>query len=526
MSDMRAAVSLSAGYRAVSICAAIVSVVLGLVVFYVDTFMNAESAISVLYGLAILLAAEVLSRRGLFTAALVCSLATVLSLLVSHPGVGNMAAELRAAVSLAAIVMTTAVLTMRGIAEERLMETNVALERSEARFRAIFEDSRVALWEQDFTKLRRMLGNLRAVGVDDVRHYAVQNPEFRRECASLVSTTAVNNATHELLGTRSAQDVSGSIERFLPWEDACFIDLVDCLFTGGRRFEGKCRLLRSDGTALSVLVGLSFPQDDRDYGRIVVGMFDVTQRELTQQALLVAQAEMARASRIATVGALSASIAHEINQPIGAMVLNAKSCLRWLRRDPPDILSASDAAERIARDGHRAAQILKSTRQMVVSNPVQSEILDLGDLIGESCLLLEQELRNAAVALHTRMPSNLPRIRIARAEFQQVLVNLLSNGIHAVSEAGRDDRRLAIECAMDGDSTVRVSVRDHGPGIAEENLAKLFNPFFTTKPSGMGIGLSICRSIVEGQGGQLTARNHSAGGAIFEMSLPVEVQHG
>jgi C4-dicarboxylate-specific signal transduction histidine kinase len=341
-----------------------------------------------------------------------------------------------------------------------------------------------------------------------------------------VLTVEANSATHELLATQSSVDVSGSIGKFLRDDDDCFLDVIECLFEGRLRFEGTGKLMRSDGTPISVLVAISFPEGGAGYDRVIVGLFDVTQRELTQQALLAAQTEMARASRVATVGALSASLAHELNQPIGALVLNARSCLRWMRRDPPDLRSACEAAERIVRDGHRAAEILKRTRQMVTRNPSSTQALDLGQLIGETCLMLEQELAKTSVVLQTRMPASLPKVKIARPELQQVLVNLLSNGIQAVATEQPEARKLAIECQLEEAATVRISVRDHGPGIKNEHLHMLFDPFFTTKVHGMGIGLSISRSIIEGQGGKLTVSNHEAGGAVFEIRLPVEVQDG
>jgi len=502
---------------------ALLSLTLICFVFYLDTFTNAGSAIAVLYGLALLLASEVLSGFGILLASALCVMLTVVSFAFSGDALlppGN----LRAVVSIAAIATTAAVLIRNRAATERLKRTNDALQRSEARFRAIFEQSRVALWEQDFSKLKAKLVELRDGGVSNLKRHSASSPMFLQECAEFIESVSVNDATLELLG-RSSEEVSGSIRKFIPRDEECLLGIVECLFSGRTRFEGKGKIVRPDGTTLSVLLVLSFPEDGIGLDRVVVGMFDVTERDRSQQALLAAQAEMAKVSRVAMVGALSASLAHELNQPVGAVVLNAQSCLRWLRRESPDIPSASDAAERIVRDAHRVAGILKSTRQMIMRNPARAEVTDVAKMIGETCLLLEHELTSGSIVLQTRIPSHMPKVKLAKAEIQQVLVNLLNNGIQSINSGGGSEKKVSIECSMNGDDAVVISVRDHGRGIEDNALQKLFDPFFTTKESGMGIGLSICRAMVEAQGGRLSGRNHEGGGAVFQVSLPVEASH-
>jgi signal transduction histidine kinase len=498
-------------------------IALVLLVFYVDTFTHTEGAIAGLYGLGLLIAAEMLTALGIMFAGAACMALTLISFALTGSMAGS--AGMGTAASLAAIATTALVLARNRVGTARLLKTNGALQRSEARFRAIFEQSRVALWEQDFSKLKVKLVELREGGVSNPRRHSVSSPMFLRECAELIESVSVNDATLELLG-RPARELSGPISKFIPKDEECLLGIVECLFHGQTRFEGKGKIVRPDGTTLNVLLVLSFPEDGVGLDRVVVGMFDVTERDRAQQALLAAQAEMAKASRVAMVGALSASLAHELNQPIGALVLNAQSCLRWLRREVPDLASASEAAERIVRDAHRVAGILKSTRQMIMRNPARAEFTDVGKLIGETCLLLEHELTNESIVLQTRVPSHMPPVKLAKAEIQQVLVNLLNNGIQSINTGGGFERKVAVECSMvDGDRVV-IRVRDYGKGIEAAALPRLFDPFFTTKDSGMGIGLSICRAIVESQGGRLTAGNHEGGGAVFEVNLPVEADNG
>jgi len=275
----------------------------------------------------------------------------------------------------------------------------------------------------------------------------------------------------------------------------------------------------------TVLLGISFPEEADEFGRVVAGMVDVTEREQLQQTQMAAQAELARASRAATVGALSASIAHEINQPLGAVVMNAQTCLRWLGKDPPDVEAAMRAAERTVRDGRRAAEIVQRTRGQLVRDERSDAAIDLRALVEETVALLEAELGAHAARVVTRFAPAVPPVRADRVAVQQVLINLITNGVHAMADTPAAARELTV--GVDGPigldaPEVRVSVRDRGKGIADEAHARLFEPFFTTKRGGMGMGLAICRSTVESYGGRLTAANHEEGGAVFAFALPAE----
>ncbi|PIK73801.1 hypothetical protein CS379_06305 [Methylobacterium frigidaeris] len=250
-------------------------------------------------------------------------------------------------------------------------------------------------------------------------------------------------------------------------------------------------------------------------------MIDVTERERAKEALLAAQSELARAGRVATVGAISASIAHEVNQPIGAMVMSAEACLRWLRRETPDLEAAARAAERAVRDGMRASQIVQRTREQLRRDRREPEIVDLRLVLAEAASLLDREI--SAAAAMVRMHVSVPEVRVLadRVELQQVVVNLVTNGLHAMRAVPEARRELRIALSAPSPDRVRLSVSDRGTGIAPDQLPKLFSPFFTTKRDGMGIGLSICKAIVEAHGGTLRGRNNEDTGATFEVELPL-----
>lgn len=499
----------------------LLAIPLALTVFVIDTFTDIESAIAVLYVLVLLLAATALSRRGILRVAAGCALLAVLSFFLSHWHDMDLSTVLRCGVSLAAILITGALLVRDHDSRALLVRANTALARSERRYRGMFEQARISLWEQDFTAVTAALDALRADGVTDIAAHAQANPGWAREMGAAVVTTNVNDATLELLGAAGRAEVLGPLERFLPAENPALPQILLALWDGRDRFEGRAQLIAADGRTLTVLLGISFPDDGVGFDRVVVGVVDITQRERTQEALLAAQAELARAARAATLGALSASIAHELNQPLGAIVLNAQACLRWLRRDPPDIETAAKAADRIVRDGKRAADIVQRTRGMLVRDTRCDETIDLRQLVEEVALLLERELSAAAAVLVTGFAPDVPPVRGSRVALQQVLINLVTNGLHAMAEAGTPRRELTVTVERAGDGAeVRVAVRDRGRGIDEASRARLFDPFFTTRPDGMGMGLSICRSTVESCGGTLTAHNHAEGGAVFEFTIP------
>ncbi|MDR3485673.1 MAG: ATP-binding protein [Bradyrhizobium sp.] len=367
--------------------------------------------------------------------------------------------------------------------------------------------------------------SVKAKGVKNLRDHVKTNPDLIATCITLVRTVASNEAARDLLGDTVTAQESGSIRPYLAPDDATFFDLMEAIFDERQHFEGKGTLIVSAGQTKLVLMSMSLPEDPAKFNRVVVGMVDITEREMTQQALLEAQAELTRASRAATVGALSASLAHELNQPLGALVVNAQTMLRWINRDPPDLEAIKRSADRMIRDSQRASDIIHNTRAMLSQGLREPDTVDLPELIKETRALMEHDLAKDAILVDVDYTIETKYVYAVRIELQQVLVNLLTNAIQAMSESTQSQRKLLIFAREEKDGFVRLSVRDHGPGIRDEVMARLFAPFFTTKPTGMGMGLSICRSTLELRGGDLLARNHPDGGAIFEMVIPIG-EHG
>lgn len=240
-----------------------------------------------------------------------------------------------------------------------------------------------------------------------------------------------------------------------------------------------------------------------------------------EDALRRAQAELAHVTRVTTLGELTASIAHEINQPLAAVIANADACLSWLQRNPPDLNAARRSVDWIIEDGKRASDIIHHVRALAKQTDIEMVPLDASTVVREAVALVQREMASHAVSVRMELSSALPGIFGDRIQLQQVLINLIMNGIEAMEGVDDRPRELTIRSEADGDHAVLVSVADCGAGICEKAIDRLFMPFFTTKSSGMGMGLSICRSIVEAHGGRLAAAPNQGHGATFRITLPV-----
>jgi PAS domain S-box-containing protein len=246
---------------------------------------------------------------------------------------------------------------------------------------------------------------------------------------------------------------------------------------------------------------------------------DITERRQAEEALRQAQADLARVSRITTMGELTASLAHEVNQPIAAAVTDANTCLRWLNRDHPDLEEAREAASRVVKDATRAAEIINRTRLLFKKVNPQWESVDLNDIIREMMNLMGGEAARYSISVRTELAAGLPQVMGDRVQLLQVLMNLIINSIEAMKDLD-GTRALTIQ-SQRGEGQVLISVSDTGVGLPPQQADKIFNSFFTTKPQGTGMGLRISRTIVESHGGRLWASDNSPRGASFSFTLPV-----
>ena len=275
---------------------------------------------------------------------------------------------------------------------------------------------------------------------------------------------------------------------------------------------------RKDGTEFPVEISLS-PLETEE-GTLVSGAVrDVTERTRSEEALRETQADLAHVSRVTTMGELTAALAHDIKQPISATVTDAKTCLRWLGRDQPDLAEAREAASRIIKDATRAADIIGRVRLLFGKGTPQQELVDVNEVIREMIVLLRSEANRHSISIRIELAEDLPKVMADRVQLQQVFMNIMLNGIDAMKgTAGGGE--LTINSQRGGNEQLVVSVSDTGVGLPPEQADQIFNAFFTTKPHGTGMGLHISRSIVESHGGRLWAAGNSPRGARFYFTLP------
>jgi len=245
-------------------------------------------------------------------------------------------------------------------------------------------------------------------------------------------------------------------------------------------------------------------------------------RNYAEEALRQAQSDLARVSRVTTMGELTASLAHEVNQPIAAAVTDANTCLRWLNRDQPDVEEAREAASRVVKDATRAAEIISRVRLLFKKGAPQRESVDINEIIREMITLMRSDVTRHSISVRTELGEDIPPIMADRVQLQQVLMNLMINGIDAMKEVD-GTRRLTIKSQRENEH-LTVSVSDTGVGLPPQHSDQIFNAFFTTKDHGTGMGLRISRSIVELHEGRLWAGDNSPRGARFAFTLPVKIE--
>lgn len=316
-------------------------------------------------------------------------------------------------------------------------------------------------------------------------------------------------------------------ELFIPerYRDGHDKGLKNFLSTGegpllNRRIE--ITALRRDGTEFPVEVSIAPYQIDGkwEFSGFVRDITEKKAAEASARRHREMEMEVAHANRVATMGQLSASIAHEVNQPIGAAVTNAHAALRWLGATPPNMDEVHHALSRIVANGNRATDVLSRIRAFIKKAPPRKDSLEVNQAVLEVVALTRSEAKNNKVAVQLKLTEDLPVVQADRVQLQQVLLNLIMNAIEAMSASDASSRRLLISSAKSESNDVSIEVQDSGPGFPEASAAQIFQAFYTTKPAGLGMGLSICRSIVEAHGGQLRAAAAHPTGAIFTFTLP------
>src|SRR5271165_3528731 len=411
---------------------------------------------------------------------------------------------------------------------ERLVEGSKALARGEFQHQvAISGGDELAHLGQVFNDTSRQLQDLYAT---------LRSSEDRLQ--RVIDTipahvwSARPDGTVDFINQRWVESAGLSLEKGVGWdwssllhpEDrARFLHQWQAALAAGEPMDSEARLARTDGKYGWWLIRIVPLRDNQGkvlnwYG-VATDIEDRKRAEEEREKLRQLEADLAHVNRVSMMGELAASLAHEIRQPIAATITNAQTCLRWLKRDQPDLDEVREAAGRIVKDGTRAADIISHMRSLYKKSAPQRELVNLNQIIRELLVLLRGEATRYSISMRTELASSLPEIIADPVQLQQVFINLMLNAIEAMKETRGE---LIIKSQLDQNGKVLISVSDTGVGLPNEEADKIFNAFFTTKPQGSGMGLAISRSIVESHGGRLWATPNSERGASFHFTLSTE----
>ena len=365
--------------------------------------------------------------------------------------------------------------------------SEAALRASEARWQLIFETSPLAI----------------SVFNQDLR-YTAANPAFQ----------ALLGYSDEELRQLTPLDLTVGEER-----DAADIRLAALREGKIDHYAVEKQYRRKDGKV--IWAQASVARASQSGPEMFIGtMIDITESKRAQESLLATQSELARVSQLTTIGQMAASIAHEIKQPITSIVMGASAGLRWLTREPPNLKEVRACLELIANNGDRANQVIDGIRAMFQKGGQGKELLDINQIIRETLELVRGEAQKKRIVLESELSEDLRPVFGNRIQLQQVMLNLFSNAIEAMDSVANGVRQLRVSSTSFAPESVSIAVTDSGPGLAPKDINHIFDPFFTTKSQGMGMGLAICRSLVEAHNGRLSARPGAEQGAAFEITLP------
>ena len=448
-------------------------------IFVIDTLTPLDTAIAVLYVAVVMLAADRLTSRGILLVGAGCIVLTLVSFAVVHGDGYDPQALMRAVVAISAIVVATLLSLRHSRSSETLRGQAALLDLTHDAILVRDDADTILYWNR---------------GAEGLYGWAAED--------------AVGQKTTQLLRTVfpvSREAANDELHRAARW-------------------EGELRHTRKDGTHVVVSSRWSLRRDPQ--GRPIATMEtnnDITDRRRSEDRLVKAQAELAHVTRVATLGQLMASIAHEVNQPLAAVVTNGEAGLRWLRRPVPDVAEATASVERMIANGRRASQVVARLRALSRRDDPHHDTVDCNALIQETLALIERELRRHRIQLRLELAPELPPVTGDRVQLQQVLINLAINAAQAMDgQPGERPLTLASreKRSETGERLVEITLADRGAGVEPEALSRLFEAFYSSKPQGMGLGLSISRSIIEAHMGRIDAYPNPDRGMTFRIALP------
>lgn len=414
-----------------------------------------------------------------------------------------------------AVLTTGNDVTERHAAQERLS-------RSELRYQNIFRTTGIGIWECDLTGVLELLADATAPGVMDLKALLRLHPEVVRRAIDATLCTDVNSVGMRMFGARSSESLLGSVGwQWPPESEPSFAEAVIAASEGRRSCEVEVRLNTLDRGKVDFFLSAAFPPREASWESVFITVTDITARVATNTSLRTAQAELARSSRLTSLGELAASVAHEVKQPVAGILANGQAGLRWLRKDPPDLPAVSKSLSAVVDEAKRAGAIISGIRELALNAVPKLSRFDLKELFAETLLLVGQDLSDRGIAVKVEVDGDVDPITADRVQIQQVLINLILNASQAMADSAV---RQLLLTASSGSGGAIVAVSDSGHGIAAEVRRNLFTAFNTSRSDGMGLGLSICATIVRRHEGRIWLDETSTTGTRFVFTIPLRAQ--
>ncbi len=495
-----------------------------------DTATEGASSFAVLYIVVLLIVGEVGSALGIIATAAGCTCFALFTFTFAHWAEFHTAPLIPFTLALTALGATAALLVRGEKYRSLILKNSTLLAESEAQYRRIFDRTRVALLEYDLSALGTYLASLKKRGIKDLREQVRLFPEIGTECLELIIPLAENRAAREFVPASSSagsgceqrgpRNGARFLNRLFQANHDVFVEFLGAIFEQRECFDGTA-VLRSNGETKNVQISVGFPGGSALYARTVVSIFDITQREEAHRAIEEARFEISNSACVATAGVLTASLSHELNQPLAALVANAQAMNRWVQQDTIDVTAIQRITSRLVRESTRASEIVRDTRDALGRADRGPSWLALGPLIQETVSLLELELQRHEVNVELRLSKDLPAVKVTRIEMQQVLINVIINAIEAMVEAKSQVKKIVVSMRRSGDTSIMISVLDTGPGLRGQDFAHLSLPFVTYKENRVGLGLFLSRAFIEAVDGSLDGLNHPNGGAEIVVTIPI-----
>ena len=398
----------------------------------------------------------------------------------------------------------------------------IELDASQQRYRNLISYLPIPVWQIDARPAERIFDRLKASGIGDLGTYLDEHPELVDLASEVLQVFAVNDEAIQLFGGRHCSEFLGPVRYLFAGTPGSARRVMQAHASGARNHVEELEVKTFDGRLIDVLLLMTFPVPGERLDTTILMMIDNTARLEAEAKLRTVEADFSHAARLSTLGEMTTSIAHEIKQPLSAILMNAQTSLRYLRKAEPNLEKAEQLTSRIVECAQRASDIIGRIQDMAGKRAPTNTLLDVNDVVEQCLVFLRHESEEKNVVIKTRLQPNLPLVRGDRIQLQQVIVNLIVNSIQAMKAAPQTRREIHVETSLNENGRVAFSIRDTGAGIPTNHLTHIFDGFFTTKEGGLGIGLAICQSIIKAHGGTVTAANHPEGGALFRFSIPTE----